>query len=326
MNEPEVDAAVLDLEGVGVEYGGGSTHRVVAVDHVDLRIVKGLSLGIVGESGSGKTTLLRVLASLIRPQRGSIRFEGAVLDISHRDQEMAFRKSVQLVFQDPTSSLDPRRQVWELVSEPVWAQKRISRNERRAISRRLLSQMGLPEEYADRRPHELSGGERQRVALARALSVDPDILLLDEPVSSLDASRRGQVINLINELRRERGLTVVVVSHDLVPVALLTDVIVTMYQGRAIEQGPSSEVLRHPAHPYTRLLVATARDPLHDSGTDDDIRQVFGGCPYASRCPEYRSGLCDTIPELSVVGDDHEAACHVRALERSPTTGARDAT
>jgi oligopeptide/dipeptide ABC transporter ATP-binding protein len=324
---PDPVPPVLGLAGVGVEYGRGPANRVVAVDHVDLEVRRGTSVGIVGESGSGKTTVLRLLAGLIRPHQGSVRFGGRPLDIARRDQEIAFRKSVQLVFQDPASSLDPRRRIWELVSEPAWALTKISRPERRALTRRLLVQMGLPEDFADRRPHELSGGERQRVALARALSVEPDVVLLDEPVASLDASRRGQVINVVNRLRRDRGVTVVVVSHDLVPVALLTEVIVTMYRGRAIEQGPSRAVLRDPAHPYTRLLVATARDPLVDSGTDDDIRDVTdGACPYASRCPEYRPGLCDTAPELTTIGDHHQVACHVRVLEHPSTSSSTSTT
>jgi peptide/nickel transport system ATP-binding protein len=224
---------LLEVEDVSVYFGrsrAAASGLAAALAGVSLAIQSGVSVGVVGESGSGKTTLLRVLAGLVRPQRGVVRHDGRALDIRHRDSARAFRADVQLVFQDPAGSLDPRQKVWELVSEPAWALTGIRSRERHALTESLLARLGLPTEYADRRPHQLSGGERQRVALARALSSHPKVILLDEPVASLDASRRGQVINLLNDLGREDGVTFVVVSHDIVPVALLTDTMVAMYR------------------------------------------------------------------------------------------------
>jgi peptide/nickel transport system ATP-binding protein len=315
-----MDSPLLELEDVSVVYrqrGGTGTGHTLALDNVSLTVTPGTSVGIVGESGSGKTTLLRVLAGLQRTQQGSVRFQGGPLELRQRAQAKRFRESVQLVFQDPTSSLDPRRRIWELVSEPAWALLGMSRSERRALTEGLLIRLGLPSDYADRRPHQLSGGERQRVALARALSTQPQAILLDEPVASLDASRRGQVINLINDVTRKRDIALVVVSHDLIPIALMTDFVIAMYHGRIVESGPTQEVIRRPSHPYTQLLVESVRDPLRGDGLDENIREeVTGSCPYAGRCPEYRKPACDTAPILKALpGGSHRVACHVREAD-----------
>jgi peptide/nickel transport system ATP-binding protein len=318
---------LLEVEDVSVYFGrsrAAASGLAAALEGVSIAIQRGVSVGVVGESGSGKTTLLRVLAGLVRPQRGVVRHDGKALDIRHRDSARAFRADVQLVFQDPAGSLDPRQKVWELVSEPAWALTGIRSRERHALTESLLARLGLPTEYADRRPHQLSGGERQRVALARALSSHPKVILLDEPVASLDASRRGQVINLLNDLGREDGVTFVVVSHDIVPVALLTDTMVAMYRGRIVEAGPTRDVLRYPAHPYTRLLAESVRDPLYGEGTDDEIREALpGSCAYSARCPDYRETLCDISPSLKAFGPSREVACHVRIAELKADVGIR---
>lgn len=307
---------VLEVEHLFVRFGHGRVESggvTIALNDVSLRIHAGERVGIVGESGSGKTTLLRVLAGLTTPDDGTVRFNGNRLDLRKRASAREFRSSVQLLFQDPGSSLDPRRRVWESVSEPAWALNGISRTERRSLTLRLLSRLGLPQEYADRRPHQLSGGERQRVALARALSTNPQVVLLDEPVASLDASRRGQVINLINELAHEMGIATVVVSHDMVPIALLTETVVAMYRGKVVEAGATGQILQHPAHPYTRLLIDAVKDPLHGQGLDEDVReQRPEACPYATRCPEYQKPVCDTAPPLSEIEDQQLVACHMR--------------
>jgi peptide/nickel transport system ATP-binding protein len=319
MPPPGPSSPLLEVEDVSVYFGrsrAAVSGLAAALEGVSLAIRQGVSVGVVGESGSGKTTLLRVLAGLVRPQGGVVRHEGRVLDTRHRDSARAFRADVQLLFQDPAGSLDPRRKVWELVSEPAWALTGIRSRERHALTESLLTRLGLPAEYADRRPHQLSGGERQRVALARALSSHPKVILLDEPVASLDASRRGQVINLLNDLGREDGVTFVVVSHDIVPVALLTDTMVAMYRGRIVEAGPTRDILRDPAHPYTRLLAESVKDPLYGEGADDEVRkEVPGSCAYSARCPDYRQTLCDVSPSLEAFGPSRHVACHVRIAE-----------
>jgi len=328
MNSP-----LLELKDTSVVFGHGradNAGHTLALDGVSLTITPGHRIGIVGESGSGKTTLLRVLAGLQRPGGGTVLFEGSPLDLRRRRQARPFRQSVQLLFQDPASSLDPRRKIWELVSEPAWSLMSISRSERRALTVRLLSRLGLPADYADRRQHQLSGGERQRVALARALSTEPRLILLDEPVASLDASRRGHVINLINEICRQQEIAIVVVSHDMIPIALMTESIMAMYRGRVVEAGPTQEVIRRPSHPYTQLLVEAVRDPLYGVGLDESIREEKpGSCPYSGRCPEYRSAVCDVAPALEPDPSGlRSVACHLRRTENAshlqPSHGASE--
>lgn len=234
--------------------------EVLAVDGVELTVPRGGRLGIVGESGSGKTTLIRMLAALDRPSSGRIWFEGR--DITAlRERELGFlRASVQLVFQDPRSSLNPRMRVGDIITEPL--RSRLVRRQLNAglsASQRLaevLDAVGLPSDSADRFPHQFSGGQRQRIAIARALAPRPEVLIADEPVSALDVSVRAQVLNLLSDLAQQSGLTLIVVSHDLLVVRHLCDHLAVMHNGRIVESGPTAQVYEHPQQAYTRDLLA----------------------------------------------------------------------
>ncbi|MEU7081187.1 MULTISPECIES: ABC transporter ATP-binding protein [Streptomyces] len=243
---------VLELKDAAVRYRG--TAADVVAD-VSLAVEAGESLALVGESGAGKTTLLRLLLGLARPTAGSVRFDGAGLDPRDREQMRRFRRSVQCVFQDPYSSLDPSRRVGAIVAEPLRSLGLDSRSTAAPKVAAALERVGLQADAVDRYPHEFSGGQRQRIAIARATVCDPRVLLADEPVSALDVTTRVKVVDLLAELKQERGLTLVMVSHDLSVVASLCERTAVLERGRIVEQGATSQVLGEPGHPYTRRLI-----------------------------------------------------------------------
>ncbi|MFG1924326.1 ABC transporter ATP-binding protein [Cryptosporangium sp. NPDC048952] len=235
--------AVLEARGIGFAYRGAAA----VLSDVSVAVTEGRSLALVGESGAGKTTLLRLLLGLARPSSGSVLFDGAPLASAGR----TFRRSVQTVFQDPYSSLDPRQRVGRIVSEPL-----------RSLGvagdvAAALDAVGLPPDVVDRYPHEFSGGQRQRIAIARAIVCNPRVLLADEPVSALDVSTRVRIVDLLASLREERGLTLVMVSHDLAVVASLCSEVAVLEKGRIVEQGDTTTVLGSPSHAYTQRLVAS---------------------------------------------------------------------
>jgi len=245
---------VLELADVALRYRG-STGNVV--EDVSLAVEAGHSLALVGESGAGKTTLLRLLLGLARPTSGHVRFDGSDLSLRNREQMRRFRRSVQCVFQDPYSSLDPRRRVGATVAEPLRSLGIDSRATAGPKVAAALERVGLPADAADRYPHEFSGGQRQRIAIARATVCTPRVLLADEPVSALDVTTRVKVVDLLAELKQEQGLTLVMVSHDLSVVASLCERTAVLERGRLVEQGDTGQVLGRPAHPYTRRLVGS---------------------------------------------------------------------
>lgn len=283
----------------------------VALDGVDVTVAEGRSVGVAGESGSGKTTLLRQFLGLDRPTRGTVSYLGTPIDRLDREQRRQYRSDVQAVFQDPGTSLDPRWPVWRSICEPITANERHPKVELRTRATELLEAVGLSEQYLDRLPHQMSGGERQRTAIARALSTNPRTVLLDEPVTALDISVRGSILNLLREASGERDTTVVVVSHDLLAVAYLTDFVYVMYQGKVVESGPTLEIIESPQHPYTELLVRTAEDPLYiqDMAGMEQLDEDSAACPYRTRCP-FASDLCAAAPDLVISSDDHAVACH----------------
>ncbi|GAA2179583.1 ABC transporter ATP-binding protein [Brooklawnia cerclae] len=239
-------------------YRRGS-QEVVAVDHVDFDLMPGERLGIVGESGSGKSTLVRMMAALSRPTSGDIAFEGTSIVGRTDDELTGLRRGVQMVFQDPRSSLDPRMTVGDIITEPlrsrVW--KGITRTDRAARLVEVMTQVGLDPQDASRYPHQFSGGQRQRIAIARALAPKPRVLIADEAVSALDVSVRAQVLNLIGDLVAEYGLTLVFVSHDLTVVRHVCDAVLVLRSGRVVEHGPTEQVYVDPQNPYTRQLLAS---------------------------------------------------------------------
>ncbi|MFJ8857620.1 ABC transporter ATP-binding protein [Streptomyces sp. NPDC102451] len=243
---------VLELKDAAVRYRGTAAD---VVRDVSLAVEAGESLALVGESGAGKTTLLRLLLGLARPTAGSVRFDGAALNPRDREQMRRFRRSVQCVFQDPYSSLDPSRRVGAIVAEPLRSLGLATRATAAPKVTEALERVGLQADAVDRYPHEFSGGQRQRIAIARATVCDPRVLLADEPVSALDVTTRVKVVDLLAELKEERGLTMVMVSHDLSVVASLCERTAVLERGRVVEQGVTSQVLGEPAHPYTRRLI-----------------------------------------------------------------------
>ncbi|MEU1304123.1 ABC transporter ATP-binding protein [Streptomyces shenzhenensis] len=243
---------VLELKDAALRHRGSAANTV---EDVSLAVEAGHSLALVGESGAGKTTLLRLLLGLSRPTAGSVRFDGAELSPRDRAQMRRFRRSVQCVFQDPYSSLDPRRRVAAVVAEPLRSLGIDTRAGAAPKVAAALERVGLPADAADRYPHEFSGGQRQRIAIARATVCGPRVLLADEPVSALDVTTRVKVVDLLAELQREQGLTLVMVSHDLSVVASLCERTAVLERGRIVEQGDTAQVLGEPAHPYTRRLI-----------------------------------------------------------------------
>lgn len=243
---------VLELKDAAVRYRGSAAD---VVSDVSLAVEAGESLALVGESGAGKTTLLRLLLGLARPPLGAVRFDGADLNPRDREQMRRFRRSVQCVFQDPYSSLDPSRRVGAIVAEPLRSLGLDSRSTAAPKVAAALERVGLQADAVDRYPHEFSGGQRQRIAIARATVCDPRVLLADEPVSALDVTTRVKVVDLLAELKQERGLTLVMVSHDLSVVASLCEHTAVLERGRVVEQGATSQVLGEPEHAYTRRLI-----------------------------------------------------------------------
>lgn len=241
---------LLELRGAGFAYG---SRRVL--DDVSLRIDEGDSLGLVGESGAGKSTILRLMLGLTAPRDGQVLFEGAPLALRDRAQMRRFRASVQPVFQDPYSSLDPRQRIDRIVGEPLRSLGLASGTDAQRRIAEALDSVGLPADTARRYPHEFSGGQRQRIAIARAVVSRPRVLLADEPVSALDVTTRVQVLELLDRLRRENGLALVMVSHDLTAIASACDRTLVLKNGRVVEQGATSAVLHAPQDPYTRALV-----------------------------------------------------------------------
>jgi peptide/nickel transport system ATP-binding protein len=247
-----VDVPVLEARNVSKVYGG--RHKVHALTDVSLEVRRGESLGIVGESGSGKSTLARLLLALEQPTEGEIRFEGDVVSGRPERELGALRRSVQVVFQDPLSSLDPRMRTRVAISEPLRALRVPGDHKARVLE--LLDAVGLPRDAGDKVPHEFSGGQRQRIAIARALAPGPEVLLADEAVSALDVSVRAQVLNLLNRLIDEFGLTLVFISHDLSVIRWMCTRVVVLYRGEIVESGPTEQLYEHPQHPYTQALLA----------------------------------------------------------------------
>ncbi|WP_120494649.1 ABC transporter ATP-binding protein [Microbacterium phyllosphaerae] len=242
--------SLLELRSAGFSYG---SRRVL--DDISLNLDEGDSLGLVGESGAGKSTILRLLLGLSAPREGQVLFDGAPLNLRDRAQMRRFRASVQPVFQDPYSSLDPRQRIDRIIGEPLRSLGLASGADAQRRIAEALESVGLPADTARRYPHEFSGGQRQRIAIARAVVSRPRVLLADEPVSALDVTTRVQVLELLDRLRRENGLSLVMVSHDLTAIASACDRTVVLQNGRVVEQGATSAVLHAPQEPYTKALV-----------------------------------------------------------------------
>ena len=291
--------------------------QVLALNGVSVQLTAGKSLGVVGESGSGKSTFARTVMALETPTSGSVRLLGRDLHRLPADELRRARCDFQMVFQDPYGSLDPRQTVARIVAEPLTAFGRVDRAEQRGRVAAVLKQVGLRDADMDKYPHEFSGGQRQRIAIARALITQPKLIVADEPVSALDVSVQAQVLNLLEDLQDEFGLSYVLISHDLAVVEYLCDEIAVIYLGRIVEQGRPEDLFNRCAHPYTRALleaVPRARPGRERQrrGTQVIASQSRGstGCAYAGRCP-YADAQCRTVaPVARSVGPGHYSACH----------------
>ena len=287
--------------------------KVAAVRGVDLALRRGETFGIVGESGSGKSTLARLLLRLIEPTGGSVRFRGRDLTSLSREDMRRERRHVQMIFQDPFGTLNPRMTIGELIAEPMRAHNIGKPAERRERTLKLLEEVGLPEAALARYPHEFSGGQRQRIAIARALASEPALIVADEPVSALDVSIQAQVLNLLLDLKERHGMTLLFISHDLRVVEFLCDRIAVMYLGEIVEQGDRSAIYREPRHPYTQALFASAPGrpkTARLAGEIPNAANVPSGCAFRTRCPVAFERCAIERPPLRAIGDGRLAACH----------------
>ena len=319
---PDEHPVILGLEDVRVHYPMGKDWlgRPKALAHalngIDLQVRAGETLGVVGESGCGKSTLAQLLMGLIKPTSGKLEW------IYNNAKERS--SNVQVVFQDPQSSLDPRLPVWKVITEPLFVQRSAPRRDMRDIAAKVASQVGIRTEYMDRFPHQFSGGQRQRIAIARALSSNPDIIVLDEPTSALDLSVQAQILNLLAELQRSRDLTYILISHNVSVVRHMADRVAVMYLGQIVELGSAAEVLERPRHPYTQLLLeavprlGVAVDDAQVSAPTElpGNRNLPTGCFFRDRCPKATAG-CDKpqqlLPAKAAAGGEW-VRCHLQSV------------
>ncbi|MEX2627504.1 MAG: ABC transporter ATP-binding protein [Ilumatobacteraceae bacterium] len=330
------DDIVLRVEHLVVEFPV-SRGVVQAVSDVSFDVARGETLGLVGESGCGKSTTGRALMQLPPPTSGSIQFEGTALETLGRDDLRRTRRKIQMIFQDPISSLNPRRTVLDIVGDPltVWGEK--ERGDTKVAE--MLEAVGLDAGLVgDRRPHQFSGGQCQRISIARALVLDPEILICDEPVSALDVSVQAQILNLLEAMKARYGLSLVFIAHDLAVVRNISDRVAVMYLGKLCEVADSGRLYSSPAHPYTQLLLASI-----PSAIDTDVVEGMtgtelpspldppSGCRFRTRCPRATERCTDEEPQLRAVHDGHHVACHHPLVEPAPspvsvTTNAATAT
>lgn len=315
MSQPIIEAINLSKY---FEVGKGKLLK--AVDDVSFRIMKGETLGLVGESGCGKTTCGRTLCRMYDPTAGEVLFHGQPVSQMRRKELLQFRKSAQMIFQDPYSALDPRMTIAEIISEGMEVHFTLSSTERNNKVNELLAKVGLTEEYANRFPHELSGGQRQRIGIARTLAVEPEFIVCDEPISALDVSIQAQIVNLLIKLQHESGLTYLFISHDLSMVRHISDRIGVMYLGNLVELADSRELFDHAKHPYTKALISAIpmADPEHEKQRKREKLQGEvpspinppPGCRFRGRCP-FATDICANEPPLlREIRPNHFVACH----------------
>ncbi|MBD1587444.1 ABC transporter ATP-binding protein [Pseudomonas typographi] len=320
-------SALLEVRNLSVRYAT-ARGELNAVSAVDLDLAVGQTLGLVGESGCGKSSLGKALVRLVNPSEGEIRVNGTDLATLSGKRLKASRHDVQMVFQDPSSALDPRLSIFDSIDEPLRARGELSKPQRQQRVAELMRQVGLHEDLASRLPHQLSGGQRQRVVIARALAPRPAMIICDEPVSALDVSLQAQILNLLCDLQEQLGIAYLFISHDLSVVQYLADRIAVMYLGQIVEIGDRSPFWQRPAHPYSQALIAAVpvMDPTLSRAAD---KQVIGGdvpspytppsgCRFHTRCPQVHDRCKEEQPRLQALQTGHHVACHLY----DATTGA----
>ena len=325
-------SALIRLEGVKKYYPvtrGLVLQRTVgmvkAVDGISFAIQEGQTYGLVGESGCGKTTTSRVVLMAEAPTEGEVFFQGRGMREFSRSEKGAFWASVQAVFQDPWSSLNPRMRVDAIISEPLITHQRVTKQEVRARVGELLEVVGLHHFHAVRYPHEFSGGQRQRIAIARALSTRPKLIVLDEPVSALDVSIRAQILNLLKELQDPYHVSYLLIAHNLATVRYMSHQVGVMYLGKIVEEGPPGELFTNPLHPYTKALISAAL-PAHPRKRREEIVLTGevpsplnppSGCSFHPRCPSVLDHCSIQVPELQEVEPGHMVSCHLYTAGRT---------
>lgn len=322
---------MLSVQGLAVQFQllqskkwPWSTASVLkAVNGVSFSVEKGQTLGVVGESGCGKSTLIRAIAGLVKPTSGTVYLEGKPVDYSSRKDVQALRRRVQMIFQDPVASLNPRMTIREIIAEPlVMFFPEMDADARTTRVHALLDRVGIPRRNANRYPHEFSGGQCQRIGIARALAAEPKVLLCDEPVSALDVSIQAQVVNLLQDLQKDMGLTLIFVAHDLGVVRHISDEILVMYLGGMMEKAKADVLVQDPQHPYTRALLSAVPVPDPDAKLDPEILDgdlpsplnLPKGCLFQSRCPKRFDRCSEIRPTPDFIGE-RQKACHLEKLE-----------
>lgn len=307
--------ALLSVHRLSTEYAGGRG-TVRAVDDVSLEIDAGETVALVGESGCGKSSLGKSLMRLVEPSSGKVTFKGADVTAMSSSQLRGIRRRIQMIFQDPFASLNPRQTVRTILTAPLKVHGIGDGKRQREIVEAIVAQVGLPPDALDRYPHEFSGGQRQRIGIARALILEPELVVCDEPVSALDLSIQAQILNLLVEMKNRLSLSYLFVSHDLSVVRYFSDRVLVMYLGKIVESAPTAQLWASPKHPYTRALLAAVPDPARRkqaapiSGDLPSPHNPPSGCRFHTRCP-LATDLCrEKAPEHQLFGESHAVACH----------------
>ncbi|MHA7964458.1 ABC transporter ATP-binding protein [Paenibacillus sp. CAU 1782] len=325
-NPHSEEVPLLELRRLEKAYKAkawGSRGDLLAVRGVSLAVKKGETLGLVGESGCGKSTVGRMSARLLEPSGGSLYYKGKDITESTGSESRRLRQQIQYVFQDPYTSLNPRFTIGRLLEEPLNYNRLGDRASRRQAVMEMLERIGLGAVYSKRYPHELSGGQRQRVGIARALMLQPELVVLDEPVSALDVSVQAQILNLLKELQRDLSLTFLFISHDLNVVHYVSDRVAVMYLGTIVELAEVRELYERPLHPYTQALVSSIpneqgrahREPIILKGDLPDPAEEITGCPFRTRCTQAIDRCAAEMPGWETVGDGHAVRCHLWSLQ-----------
>ena len=311
---------ILELNNVRKEFHTSSSKRaIVAVDNVSLKLEKGKTLGIVGESGSGKSTLGRLMLRLIEPTAGEINFDDVDLLKLKNTELRKMRSKMQMIFQDPMSSLNPRMSIRQLVSEPLEIHRNLKASEQNAAVEEIITKVGLEKSALDKYPHEFSGGQRQRISIARAVINNPSLIVADEPVSALDVSIQSQILNLLMDLRNDLNLSFVFISHDLSVVRHIADEVAVMYLGNIVEIAPADQLFSNPQHPYTQALISAIPQVEKEKrvnriilkGDIPNPADAPSGCNFHPRCPIAIDKCSSVAPALKITGANHLTSCHL---------------